>query len=78
LNQPEDFIPDHVVVGSGTSLSSPHVVGTVALILSENQNTLSPAQVAKELIKISTKNVVKGLNALPKSTPNRFLHILLI
>ncbi|RIA86880.1 peptidase S8/S53 domain-containing protein [Glomus cerebriforme] len=69
------FTPDHVVVGSGTSFSSPHVAGTAALILGDNQNVLSPAQVAEEIIKISTKNAVKGLNSLPKKTPNRFLRV---
>ncbi|CAG8725616.1 9837_t:CDS:2, partial [Funneliformis caledonium] len=57
-------------IESGTSLSAPIVTGAVALLLGEKY--LSTDEVTKELIKISTKNVIKGLENLPE-TPNRFL-----
>ncbi|CAI2186826.1 7070_t:CDS:2, partial [Funneliformis geosporum] len=59
-------------IESGTSFSAPQVVGAVALLLGEK--FLSTDEVTNELIKISTKNVIKGIDNLP-GTPNRFLRV---
>ncbi|CAG8506493.1 901_t:CDS:2 [Funneliformis mosseae] len=64
--------PVDTLIKSGTSFSAPIVTGAVALLLGEKY--LSTDEVTKELIKISTKNVVKGLENLPE-TPNRFLRV---
>ncbi|CAG8543651.1 312_t:CDS:2 [Funneliformis caledonium] len=62
---------EKVSMFSGTSQASPHVAGALALIIS-NRGNMNPSLMAKELTKISTKNVVKGLNSY---TPNVFLRI---
>jgi subtilisin family serine protease len=63
--------PVDVSVLSGTSFSSPHVAGAIALIISKRGN-LSPAKMTQELLKQSTKGVVKGLD---RKTPNNFLRV---
>ena len=74
ITGPGVFTPSSLYVNaSGTSFSSPHVAGTVALILGKSQEVLSLDQVTEELFKISTKNVVKGLN--DTHTPNRFVRV---
>jgi subtilisin family serine protease len=55
---------------SGTSFSSPHVVGGAALYLSTHP-TATPAQVASALITASTKGVLCNV---PPNTPNRLLY----
>lgn len=62
------------VVLSGTSFSAPLVAGTLALLISENGNK-PPAELTKDLIKLSTKGVVKGLVRKKKGTSNTFLRI---
>ena len=46
---------------SGTSMASPHVAGVSAVYLSDNEEHLSPEDIRKLLIKMSTKDVVQGL-----------------
>ncbi len=62
--------PDSIKIDSGTSFSSPLVAGTMALIIGKSH--LTPAEATAQLIKLSTKNVVEGLN---RKTPNRFLRV---
>ncbi|CAG8831267.1 33797_t:CDS:2, partial [Racocetra persica] len=57
-----------LITFDGTSQASPHVAGTVALIIASSGNK-SPDQMKKFLDNLSTKNVVKNLD---KVTPNRF------
>ncbi|GBC02935.1 hypothetical protein RclHR1_00490021 [Rhizophagus clarus] len=45
----------------GTSQATPHVSGTIALMISKSGNK-SPSQIKKDLIKLSTKNVLKGIS----------------
>lgn len=56
---------------SGTSFSSPHVVGGAALYLSTHP-TATPAQVASALVTASTKNVLCNV---PPNTANRLLFV---
>ncbi|CAI2179460.1 11343_t:CDS:2 [Funneliformis geosporum] len=56
---------------TGTSQASPHVAGVLALIISKNGN-MSPSMMAKELTRISTKGIVKGLKS---DTINLFLRV---
>ncbi|CAG8445947.1 5392_t:CDS:2 [Diversispora eburnea] len=60
-----------IAVFSGTSQASPHVAGNLALLISKNGNK-SPVDLTKDLIGLSTKNVVKGLNP---DTANNFLRV---
>nr|CAG8455124.1 13991_t:CDS:1 [Entrophospora candida]CAG8464614.1 13089_t:CDS:1 [Entrophospora candida] len=60
------------VVFSGTSQATPHVVGTVALIIAKDGNT-TPAAMAKKLSDLSTKNVVD--KATLRGTPNKVLKV---
>jgi subtilisin family serine protease len=60
-----------ILVQSGTSQATPHVSGTVALIIAQSGNR-TPAQMKIEINKLSTKNVVIGLDSV---TPNRFLRV---
>nr|CAG8532872.1 109_t:CDS:1 [Entrophospora candida] len=59
------------VVFSGTSQATPHVSGTIALIIAKEGNA-SPSSMASKLISLSTKGVVDGLD---DTTPNRFLRV---
>lgn len=56
-------------VFSGTSQATPHVAGTLALLIAENGNK-PPAELTKDLIDLSTKGVVEGLD---NDSPNNFL-----
>jgi subtilisin family serine protease len=60
-----------ISVQSGTSQATPHVSGTVALIIALSGNR-TPAQMKIDINKLSTKNVVIGLDSV---TPNRFLRV---
>ncbi|RIA79536.1 peptidase S8/S53 domain-containing protein [Glomus cerebriforme] len=61
---------DHdILVLSGTSQATPHVAGTIALIIAKNGNE-SPDQMATTLTDLSTKNVIKGLK---NGSPDSFL-----
>jgi subtilisin family serine protease len=62
---------EDVAVFSGTSQACPHVAGTVALIIANDGNK-SPAAMAKELINLSTKGVIK--NGL-KGSPDRLVRV---
>jgi subtilisin family serine protease len=57
---------------SGTSVSTPHVVGGAGLYLADHP-TATPAQVAAALITNSTKNKICNI---PPNTPNRLLYTL--
>ncbi|CAG8642104.1 27798_t:CDS:2, partial [Racocetra persica] len=63
--------PDDLITFSGTSQASPHVAGTVALIIASSGNR-SPDEMKQFLDKLSTKNVVKGDL---KGSPNRFIRV---
>jgi len=54
---------------SGTSMATPHVVGTAALYLTGHPSA-TPAEVAAALVSASTKGVVKNV---PSATVNRLL-----
>ncbi|CAB4414533.1 unnamed protein product [Rhizophagus irregularis] len=60
---------DDYLVLDGTSFSSPLVAGTLALLISKSSNK-PPAELTKDLIKLSTKGVVTGLK---KGSPDAFL-----
>ncbi|CAG8438810.1 6675_t:CDS:2 [Diversispora eburnea] len=55
---------------SGTSQATPHVAGTVALIISKFGNQ-KPDEMIKTLVKFSTKNLISNT----KGSPNNFLRI---
>ncbi|CAG8662233.1 4886_t:CDS:2, partial [Racocetra persica] len=61
---------------SGTSQATPHVAGTIALIIAKSGNQ-SPAKMATTLKDLSTKNVIDfgGNKAIEKSTPNNLLRV---
>jgi subtilisin family serine protease len=54
----------------GTSMASPHVAGVAALTLARNP-VLTPAGVAEEVFRLSTKDVLSGLTG---ETPNRLVY----
>lgn len=54
----------------GTSQATPHVSGTIALMISKSGNK-SLSQIKNDLIKISTKNVLKGISS--KNTNSKIL-----
>jgi subtilisin family serine protease len=56
---------------SGTSMASPHVAGTAAVLLSQ-QPTLTPAQVSAQLLDDSTPGAVTGVTG---ATANRLLFL---
>ncbi|CAG8472967.1 8648_t:CDS:1 [Funneliformis mosseae] len=67
-----DFKNDNgKIVFSGTSQASPHVAGTVALVIAKDGNK-SPAAMAKAIVALSTKGVVKGLK---QGSPDAFLRV---
>ena len=61
-----------VLVFSGTSQATPHVSGTLALLIAKDGNK-TPAQLTKDLINLSTKGVIKGIGKT--GSPDRFLRI---
>ncbi|CAG8719058.1 18856_t:CDS:10 [Rhizophagus irregularis] len=54
----------------GTSQATPHVSGTIALMISKSGNK-SPSQIKNDLINISTKNVIKDIPS--KNTNTKIL-----
>ena len=64
-------------VKSGTSMSAPHVLGAIAILLQEDSD-LTTAEVKQKLIEKSSKGVV-NMSRLPEdlalSTPNRLLYV---
>lgn len=54
----------------GTSQATPHVSGTIALMISKSGNK-SPSQIKNDLINISTKNVLKDIPS--KNTNTKIL-----
>ncbi|RIA98388.1 peptidase S8/S53 domain-containing protein [Glomus cerebriforme] len=59
-------------VFSGTSQATPHVAGTLALMIAKDGNK-SPADLAKDLNDLSTKGVVEGIGNT--KSPDSFLRI---
>jgi subtilisin family serine protease len=55
---------------SGTGESCPHVSGAIALIISKQGNA-SPSTMTNNLINLSTKNILSGVNG----AQNRFLFV---
>jgi len=66
------FSSSNIISKSGTSQAAPHVAGTVALIISVSGNK-SPDKMKAQIISLSTKNVIVGLNS---GTPNRVLRVI--
>lgn len=62
---------DSTQVFSGTSQASPHVAGTIALIISKSGNK-TPADMADELLGLSTGDEINGLD---RTTANQFLRV---
>jgi subtilisin family serine protease len=56
---------------SGTSMATPHVAGAAAVLLAQNPG-LSPAAVAAELVRVSTKDVVANEGT---GSPDRLLRV---
>ncbi|XP_072046371.1 uncharacterized protein [Amphiura filiformis] len=63
--------PDATNTISGTSMACPHVTGALCVLLG-NDNTLSPEDLEKELIRLSTKDVIDDVG---NQSPNRLLYI---
>jgi subtilisin family serine protease len=62
--------PTSTTLMSGTSMAAPHVAGVVALTLG-NMTSMSPSQVATDLLTQSTKGALAGV---PTSTVNALLY----
>lgn len=58
---------------SGTSMSSPHVAGVVAKILSASSTTLTPEQVRTALAQLAGQGFISGVKQ-PATTPNALVH----
>ncbi|KAI9178675.1 proteinase B [Blastocladiella emersonii ATCC 22665] len=46
---------------SGTSMASPHVAGTLAVLAAENEEPVAPMELKARLLKLATKDVITGL-----------------
>ncbi|KAI8050306.1 peptidase S8/S53 domain-containing protein [Syncephalis plumigaleata] len=66
VNNPQGSIED-----SGTSFSTPYTTGVGALALGASNSTISPGNLKKLILGISTKNTVKGDL---RGTPNQLLY----
>ncbi|RIB06147.1 serine proteinase [Gigaspora rosea] len=65
-----------ISIFSGTSQATPHVAGTLALIIAQSGKNQSPAQMAKTLDNLSTKNIVNfGDPNVKNTTKNSFLRV---
>jgi len=66
------LLNNRMVEVSGTSYASPVAAGVASTIMSENLNkTFNFESMRKELIELSLKDVIKGLN---ETTPNRLIN----
>ncbi|CAH1763887.1 1424_t:CDS:2 [Entrophospora sp. SA101] len=63
---------DKFTILTGTSQAAPHVSGAIALIIAKEGNK-SPAEMAKTIINLSTKNLLDPLTL--SGTPNNILRI---
>ncbi|ORX56377.1 hypothetical protein DM01DRAFT_1334862 [Hesseltinella vesiculosa] len=56
---------------SGTSMASPHVAGLAAYLLSLEENPITPEEMKKKILELSTRGV---LDKLPRDTPNLLIY----
>jgi subtilisin family serine protease len=70
VNITSDWIGPATNTISGTSMATPHVAGAAAILLGKSP-ALTPAQVASQLVTLSTKNLVVSAGS---RSPNRLLY----
>ncbi|CAO3614482.1 unnamed protein product [Cunninghamella blakesleeana] len=59
------------LIGSGTSMASPHVAGLAAYLLSQTENGMTPKELKEKLITLATKNTLTNVG---KESPNLLVY----